>query len=254
MNLSPANIALMTIGATLATLSVSTPSQAFDLYFGEDLNFNGTENTRPRLTETPNATAAESAFLSRFDNVGTATFENFALGTESEIDLFFEGAATATLRGAGVVSDRIEYGEHPISGDNHWSTKAGDDGFQVDFDSAVAGFGFFATDIGDVGATVRIQLGLANGGTQLIDFPHQTTEGQSGSVLYQGIIAEDQDELFTNVLFLTNGGNDGFGFDNLTVGSFYQVNNDSVSVPEPSVVLGFAVLGLVGAGSKLKKK
>lgn len=256
MKFSPLKIALTALGVTTATFSIAAPSQAFDLYFGEDLNFNGTGNTRDRLLETPNATAAETAFLSRFDNVGTATFDDFALNTSSDLDLLFEGAATATLSGAGKVSNMTEYGVHPLSGDKYWLTNAGNnDSFRVDFDNAVAGFGFFATDIGDVGATVQIELGLANGGTQVIDFNHQTTSGQSGSVLYQGILAENEDELFTSVRFsTTNGQGDGFGFDNLTVGSFSQVSDDTVSTPEPGLMLGFALLGLVGAGSKLKKK
>ena len=256
MVFSKSKTLLAFFGALGTALSVAAPSQAFDLYFGEDLNFNGTENTRPRLTTTPNATAAENAFLSRFDNVGTATFDNLALGTSSDLDLFFEGAATATLSGSGKVSDSTENGLHSISGDKFWLTAAGkNDGFRVDFDDAVAGFGFFATDIGDVGATVQIELGLANGGTQVIDFPHQTTSGQSGSVLYQGIIAENEDELFTSVRFSTkNGGNDGFGFDNLTVGSFNQLDDDTVSTPEPGLMLGFALLGLVGAKAKRKQK
>ncbi|MBT9312945.1 PEP-CTERM sorting domain-containing protein [Leptothoe kymatousa] len=101
---------------------------------------------------------------------------------------------------------------------------------------------------------VKIELGLANGGTQLIDFPHDTTRGQSGSVLYQGIIAENEAELFTSVRFLATGGNDGFGFDNLTVGSFEQVNDDSVATPEPTSMLGLALVGLCGVGFSFKRK
>ncbi|NEQ50864.1 MAG: PEP-CTERM sorting domain-containing protein [Leptolyngbya sp. SIO3F4] len=227
-------------------------AQAYNLSFGEDLNFLGTENTRPRLTATPNADAAASSFLSSFDNVHTATFDDLALGTTGPVSLDFEGAATATLVGAGEVTAQTQNGQHPISGDNYWLTFAGDNGFQVNFDEAVAGFGFYATDIGDVGATVQIELGLANGGTQLIDFPHDTTDDQSGSILYQGIIAENEDELFNSVRFITTGGNDGFGFDNLTVGSFDQVN-DETTVPEPGPILGLLLVGLCGTGVKLKR-
>lgn len=237
------------------TASISAgQAQAYNLSFGEDLNFLGTENTRPRLTETPNADAAAESFLSYFDNVHTATFDDLALGTTGPVTLDFDGAATATLSGAGEVSDKTIQGQHPISGEHHWLTHAGDNGFQVDFDSAVAGFGFYATDIGDVGATVQIELGLVNGGTQVIDFPHDTTAGQSGSVLYQGIIAENEDELFNSVRFITTGGNDGFGFDNMTVGSFEQVNDDTASTPEPASMLGIALVGLCGVGVKLKHK
>lgn len=237
--------------SAIAILGAVNPAQAFDLYFGEDLNFNGTGNTRDRLTETPNASAAESAFLSRFDFIGTETFDNFSVGTNGSIDLAFEDAATATLSGAGKVSDMEKYGVHPLSGENYWLTNAGqNDSFRVDFDEAVAAFGFFATDIGDVGAKVNLELSLQNGETRIIDLAHNQTRGQSGSVLYQGILAENEDELFTSVRFVTtNGARDGFGFDNLTVGGFKQVKSESV--PEPASLLG--LVAIAGAAA-LKRK
>ncbi|NEQ50865.1 MAG: PEP-CTERM sorting domain-containing protein [Leptolyngbya sp. SIO3F4] len=232
---------------TITALISAGQAQAYVLSFGEDLNFLGTENTRPRLTETPNADAAAESFLSSFDNAFTATFEDLAVGTTSPVSLDFEGAVTATLTGAGEVTAQTEKGQHPISGDNYWLTFAGDNGFQVDFDKAVAGFGFYATDIGDVGATVQIELGLVSGGTQLIDFPHDTTPRQSGSVLYQGIIAENEAELFSSVRFITTGGNDGFGFDDLTV------VDSSAAVPEPGTILGLLAVGICGTGMTIKR-
>jgi len=227
------------------------PVQAFDLYFGEDLNFNGTQNDRARLTETPNAAAAESTFLSRFDTVGTETFESFAIGTKDPLQLNFAGITTATLSGSGKVSDVVKNGVHPLSGENYWSTRAGqNDSFRVDFDQAVAAFGFYATDIGDVGAKVNIEVGLANGETRIIDLTHNQTRGQSGSVLYQGILAESEDELFTSIRFLTtNGARDGFGFDNMTVGAFDQIRSESV--PEPASLLGLAA---IAGAAALKRK
>jgi len=251
MRFSLSTAKLLSTGALslLAVLGATNPAQAFDLYFGEDLNFNGTGNTRDRLTETPNASAAESAFLSRFDTIGTETFEDFALGTEDPLALNFEGAATATLSGSGEISDWVQYGVHPISGEQYWLTRAGqNDNFTVSFDQAVAAFGFYATDIGDVGAKVNLEVGLANGETRIIDLAHNETRGQSGSVLYQGILAESEDELFTSVRFVTtNGRGDGFGFDNMTVGTFEQLQ----SVPEPASLLGLAA---IAGAAALKRK
>ena len=69
-----------------------------------------------------------------------------SVGTNGATDLVFDGVATATLSGAGKVSDMEEYGVHPLSGENYWLTNAGqNDSFRVDFDEAVAAFGFFAT-------------------------------------------------------------------------------------------------------------
>lgn len=240
--------------SAVATFGGAGSAQAFDFYFGEDLNFNGTGNTRDRLTQTPNATAAEQAFLNQFDIVGTETFDSFDLGTSGSVDLFFEDVATATLSGKGSVSDMEEYGVHPLSGENYWLTKAGqNDNFQIDFDEAVAAFGFFATDIGDVGAKVMIELGLANGETQLVDLAHNQTRGQSGSVLYQGIIAENEDELFTSVRFITeNGKGDGFGFDNMTVGSWKQV--ESATTPEPGALMGLAAIAGIAAAKRKRSQ
>ncbi len=238
----------------IALLSSINPAQAFDLYFGEDLNFNGTGNSRARLVDATNSSAAESDFLSRFDFVGTETFDSFSLGTSGSIDLAFEDAATATLSGAGRVSDMEKYGVHPLSGENYWLTNAGQNNtFKVDFDEAVAAFGFYATDIGDIGAKVNLELSLQNGETQIIDLTHNQTSGQSGSVLYKGIIAENEDELFTSVRFVTtNGRSDGFGFDNLTVGGFQQVKQElPESVPEPASLLGLAA---IAGAAVLKRK
>lgn len=246
-------IAGLSLGVVAAFGSIA-PAQAYSLSFGEDLNFLGTGNDRPVLTETPNASAAAASFLSNFDNVHTATFEDLDLGTTGSVSLDFEGAATATLSGAGEVSDWVQNGVRPISGDQYWLTYARDNGFRIDFDKAVAGFGFYANDIGDVGATVQLELGLANGGTTIIDLPHQTTAGQSGSVLYQGILAENEDELFSSIRFIaTGGGNDGFGFDNMTVGSFNQLK-ETAETPEPGLMLGFALMGAFGLRSQLKRK
>lgn len=241
---------LAVCGAATVLGSTGT-AHAYSIYFGEDLNFNGTGNTRPRLLETPNASAAESSFLSQFDVIETETFDSLALGTEGPVDLSFENVATATLSGKGEVSDMVEYGVHPLSGENYWLTNAGNnDKFQIDFDQSIAAFGFYATDIGDVGAKVTLELGLANGGTKLIDLAHNETDGQSGSVLYQGIIAENEDELFNSVRFLTdNGSGDGFGFDNLTVGSWNQVQ--ATETPEPGALLGLAV---VAGAAAIKRK
>ena len=245
-------IAGLSLGVVAAFGSIA-PAQAFSLSFGEDLNFLGTGNDRPVLTETPNASAAAAAFLSNFDNVHTATFEDLDVGTTGSVDLDFEGAATATLSGAGKVSDQTFNGVHPIAGDQYWLAYAWDNGYRIEFDNAVAGFGFYANDIGDVGATVQMELGLANGGTTIVDFPHQTTAGQSGSILYQGIIAENEDELFSSIRFISTGGNDGFGFDNMTVGSFNQLK-ETAATPAPGLMLGFALMGAFGLRSQLKRK
>ena len=63
------------------------------IFFGEDLGLG--ENTP--LASWPNASAAETAFLSNLEGVGTENFESFTQGTSASLEITFPGAGTATL-------------------------------------------------------------------------------------------------------------------------------------------------------------
>ncbi|NEP03707.1 MAG: hypothetical protein F6K34_02085 [Okeania sp. SIO4D6] len=76
----------------------NVPAQAFQIFFGEDLN---NSNSVP-LASFPNASDAESNFLSNLVEVGTEDFEGFATGASGLLDLTFpDSDITATLSGGG---------------------------------------------------------------------------------------------------------------------------------------------------------
>jgi PEP-CTERM motif len=165
--------------------------------------------------------------------VSTERFEGFAPGTLSPLTLTF-GPDTASLTGAGEVRNLPTgtfFGTHPISGDQFLLANAGGPAaFTVAFSSPQAAFGFYATDIGDQGGQLDLLLTHANGATTTLRVPHTVGAGAvtSGSIFYFGVL--DVDSPFVRVTFL-NGrpGNDGFGFDDMTIGRAANV----LPVPEP---------------------
>ena len=96
--------------------------------------------------------------------------------------------------------------------------ETGSGNFSIDFSEPVAAFGFYGIDIGDFGG--QITLALSNGSTTTLTIPN-SINGNGGSVLYYGVVAQNSGEVFTNAVFGdTASGIDYFGFDDFTVGSF----------------------------------
>ncbi len=238
------------------------PAQAseFLTFFGEDLN---DSDTIP-LASFPNASAAESEFLSLLTGVGTEDFESFTTGTSAPLDLIFPNISediSATLSGGGGFIETVApgttngSGRYATSGSNYFDVAAGGaDSFTIDFDNPVAAFGFFGVDIGDFGG--QIELELANGTTETVIVPNTIGSFGStdGSVLFFGLIAEDESLIFDSVSFLTTeGGGDIFAFDDFTVGDFESITSPpAIDVPEPSVIL--SLLAISGLGFTMKGK
>lgn len=233
------------LAALLVVVLAASFASATTTFFGQDLN----GNASVRLGATPNATAASNAFLLNLTGVGTEDFESFAPGTGTPLPLIFPGAGTATLTGSGVsVAAQCVgtngVGRYPTSGCNYLETSSA--GFTVSFSSAVAAFGFWATDVGDFGG--QLVLTLTGGGAQVINIPNNTTSAADGSVLFFGII---EPLTFTSVTFgNTQAGTDFFGFDDMTVGSLQQV---TPRVPEPGSMLLLGT-GLVGVARRIRRK
>lgn len=231
--------------AIATAIGIGSPADAYTIFFGEDLGL----GEATRLPSTPNADAARDSFLSNLVGVGTETFESFAPGTTPPLAINFIGAGTANLQGDGSVENvptgTNGVGRYPISGNQYFETSSGN--FSVDLTEPIAAFGFYGIDIGDFEG--QLTLTLANGGTETLTVPN-TILSPGGSVLYYGIIASDESEVFTQVTFgNTASGVDFFGFDDLTIGSLEQVN-----VPEPTSMLGILGFGAFGAASLLKRK
>lgn len=231
---------IVAAGFTVGLLS-GTANAAPVIYFGENLTPGGT------VTGVP-VTARASFLAALSGGVGTEDFEGFSLGDPAPLALSFPGSTgsiTATLTGAGTDIHTGGSGRFPTSGNNYVETPGGGD-FVIDFGSSIAAFGFYGTDLGDIGNDLVITLtdtnnvdtsftvdvaGTPNGGLIFWGFTDTTTE-------YDRIT-------FTN----TPGTGDVFGFDDMTIGDLQQV----ITVSEPGMLASFG-LGLIGLGFARRRK
>jgi hypothetical protein len=228
--------ALVLACAVLSLVAATGISQAYTVYFGEDLGY--------WPIPIPNSNAARDAFMARLVGVGTEDFESFALGTPAPLTLDF-GYATATLGGDGWVETGDSVGRHPVSGSQYWNNV--NIGMTIDFSDPQAAFGFYGTDIGDFGG--HITLTLNDGSTTELIVPN-TEFAPDGSTLYYGFVADSPSETFTQIVFGNTDLDDFFGFDDMTIGTIEQVVPPG-GIPEPMTLL---VLGSVLGGAGLYRR
>ena len=241
----------LALGATV--LLGTGNANAYQTFFGEDLN----NSASTPLSSIPNASGAESSFLSQLSGVGTETFESQATGAGAPLALVFPGAGTATLSGGNgsvqaVTPGTASAGRYSIpsaTSSKFWEVSAGGGGnFTIDFTTSIAALGFYGIDIGDFGG--QLTLSLSNGDSMTVNNTVGSNGSTDGSVLYFGLIAQNPGEEFTSVSFnTTTGQGDVFAFDNFTIGAPGQVN----PMPEPAsmALLG---IGLVGLGAMRRRK
>lgn len=256
-------LSLVGCTALVTSLGFADPAYAYRFFFGEDLN----NDPLVPLGIYPNANSAEINFWGELASYYTQDFEGITTGEIGPIimDLGIFGTATVSRGTLQTVSPGLTdgAGRYPISGTNYWQGNATGDRLSMSFSNSVAALGFYGVDLGDLGG--QLILSLTNGDTRMISVPHTSGTGGStkGSVLYFGLIAESTDELFTTLSFDINSpAADVFALDNLTVGSplIAPTPHPTVSqspppmpVPEPTSVIGFLGIGLIGA-RKLKKR
>lgn len=231
---------------TTVTLITTNSVQAFEVLKAEDIN-NGGLNTRAELNLTQQK---EQQFLSNFDSsVGTEKFENFSNFTSANMDLSFPGAGTATFSGNGEIHNitdtnnsdiayDLQQGLYPASGNQYLYTRAtpsADGTFTINLSESIAGFGFYAYDLGDWGAELSLKLYNDDQLVGTIGDLHTTKlDGSTtGSVIYVGILGElqpdDTRQVFNRVEFTTAGNNivntvhDIFAFDNMTIATANQI-------------------------------
>lgn len=232
-------------------LFAAMPAMAgtFTPYFGQTLN--PTSNPA-NLGATSAVRVAQNNFLQRLSGNSVESFEGFADQNvpATGLGLTFSGSAgslgaTLTRSGAGTLQVRSTNlsGAYATNGSKYIftdSTTSG--GFRVDLSQPTAAFGFVATDVGDFG--VSIDLELTSGQTVTVDIPHLVGSGGNinGNAFFFGVVAEDF--TFNRIDFtITSGGTfDSFGFDEMTIGDPEQV----VPIPLPQASgLAIASFGLL---------
>jgi hypothetical protein len=255
--------------AVAMSLGAGTAHAGYQTYFGEDLNNSELEP----LKTTPKSDQARESFLSRMGKVGTETFEKQETGVAAPLKLSFPGSAgalTATLSGgqgkvgfvdSGKTNGVGRYSVPSPTTNKFWDVAAGTGAastFDVTFDRKIAAFGFYGVDIGDFGGQLELLL-YANEvelAGQLLIANTQGEDGiTGGSVLFFGLIAEKESDLFKRVRFqMTNLFEfdvDVFAFDNFTIAERGQVDPPG-PVPEPGTLalLSVALLALANASRR----
>lgn len=225
---------LVPVAAAMAVLFGVAPGAmaAPVTFFGEDTN------GAAIATSHPNADAARGAFFSNLNGVGTETFEDIAVGSSSPLLVTFPGAGTATLTGTGSVQSGVSVNQQfPISGSRYFNTTGT---FTLSFSSPMSVFGFYGTDIGDVGAALTLILTGSNGVSNLT-VPNLFGGNTDGSALYFGFY--DTVDSYTSIS-LVGAGADQFGFDDFSIGARSQVMPSPVPEPASITLLLMGLLGL----------
>jgi len=259
------NLAKAAAFGLLGVSLVGVPVKAATVhtFFGEDF-VNGDKNAAR-----PKSTAASNQFQASLSGVSTENFESFTTGAASPFTVMF-GSDSATITSTPATDTKIQntaggsgISLFPTSGDKFIETTTD---MTLTFNKPQAAFGFWATDIGDSGATSLV-LTLGNADKDKISVPAVFsigggTSGQdpNGSVLFFGMIA-DKGKEFTSVTFADNsGGGDHFGFDDMTIGEQGNVVTPPPPPPPTGIPLpagvgpGLVLLGALGAYSRLRTK
>ncbi len=244
------NIKNFAIAACLALTSASSLA-APTVYFGENQNPGGSVSGDPAT--------ARAEFLSQLTGVGSEGFESFEANASPppRVASFVgsSGNVTATLSGGsiGVVDASLDTGFgrfNTTPGGSKWWLA--DTGLTIDFDTPVAAFGFYGTDIGDFAGQLTVTLTSVASEISTLTVPH-TISGADGSLLFWGFV--DTSTQYTRVSFgNTAAGFDGFGFDDFVVGDVGQIRPPP-PLPEPGILpLVLAGLGLAAIARRRRRR
>lgn len=232
------------LGAMLGAFTMGTSAQAVtQSFFGE--------NTGGLPISPGPASDAFDAFSAAIENVSYADLENLAsapyptgVDVNGQSITWVGSQGPSAMSGVGIVLDgATPQQQYPVSPTQFIKIKT-DEEFTIDLGpTGTNAFGFFASDIGDFGAVLEVDL-LAFDGTVLENVGPVDASGVNGNLIFQGWTST---ETFFGVRFGVNGGgdpNDAFGIDDLYVGSL----KPSVVVPLPGagLLLISGIAGLAG--------
>ncbi|WP_338845735.1 PEP-CTERM sorting domain-containing protein [Massilia sp. W12] len=247
---------ISTLCAAILSLACASAHAAPITFFGEDINRTasgpGMEDAR-RIFH-PLADAARNGFMQKLHNVKTENFESFASNTMINTLQFGDTSATLSkpLQVKNVVNGTFN-GTYPISGNQFLLQAVGaSEQFRINFSAPQVAFGFYMTDI-EVPGNFSLRFHGVDGRNVDYAVPTRANAGganNTGSVAYFGMI--DKDAPFSGVTFVRNQNrNDGFGFDDMTIGNLSQVSN--VPEAESWAMMGLGLLAL-GAFARKRKQ
>jgi hypothetical protein len=183
---------------------------------------------------------ARNSFISSLSSFSTEGFESFGIA-QTPLTLNFQGSAgplSATLTGAG--NTDFNRGNTFATAGSKEFIAYGDT--TVEFATAVTAFGFYATDVADLGRGLTV---LINGGSGGVFDLLSGSAGSNGNLLFFGITSASP---ISSITFAGAGRNDGFGFDDLTVGQ-------AAAVPEPATWAMFiGGFGLIGGAMRRRQR
>ncbi len=231
-----------TLTAVLAVAAASPVVAAPTIFFGE--------NQSPASGVSGAPVTARNQFLGALTaGVSTENFDSRPTGSPPIALSFIGGLGTisATLTGGGNLRNSPNTGAYATSGSQFYDNEF--NAFKIAFNTGIAAFGFYGTDIGDVNRQLNITLdeGLAS---QRIFTVNNTLNANNGSLLFWGIT--DTAQTFTSVSFAQSG-SDRFGFDDLTVGDVAQVTGGAV--PEPATwAMMIGGFGMVSGSMRRRRR
>jgi len=184
---------------------------------------------------------ARNSFINNLGSFSTEGFESFGIA-QTPLTLGFQGSAgpsSAILTGVG--NTDFNRGTTFATTGSKEFIAYGDT--TIDFSKPVSAFGFYATDVADLGRGLTV---LINGGSGGVYDLLSGSAGSNGNLLFFGIASATP---ISSITFAGASRDDGFGFDDLIVGQ------SAAAVPEPATWAMFiGGFGLIGGAMRRRQR